>query len=303
MRMNRPRRGYSLVELIVSMAILGIVGGILAQIMMGQQRFFQRTVEQQSIRRELRTSINLLPTELRGLSSSGGDLVTFTSSSVTFRSTIGTSIVCAKTGTTTIDVPPLSAAKTIMTAWYTAPIAGDTLFTMYSDSSGAKGDYWSAHRITSVATATSYCAGSAYLDATNDAGKSRYRYVVTPALPDSVVAGSPIRFSRTGRYSLLQQSSGSFYLTRTEYLSGAWGTGVPVSGPFQAPGNSGAGGLTFTFYDSTGAAVASAANASKVARMDVMMRAQGRSSSGTFGGASNSIIDSLTFRIALRNRR
>jgi type II secretory pathway pseudopilin PulG len=289
-------------ELLISMAMLGIFGSALAQIMMGQQRFYQRTVEQMAVRRELRTSVNLLPAELRGLASAGGDLVDFNATSVTFRSTLGVSLVCAKSSTTSIDIPPLNSSKTITSAWYSAPDVGDTLFALRNDSSGVKGEYWTAHRITGVASSTGYCPASPYIDAVNDAAKLRYRLAVTPVLPDSVVVSAPLRFTRTGKYALTQQPSGRYYLTRADYLNGAWSTAVPVSGPYMAPSNSG-GGMTLAFYDSTGVVVASPANATKVARVDLTLRAQGLSSSGTFGSATTTVIDSVSLRIALRNRR
>lgn len=299
----RARRGYSLVELLISMVILGMIGGALAKMMMGQQRFFQRTAEQMNVRRELRTGLSLLPTELRGVSSVAGDLLTWTSSSVTFRSTLGSAIICAKSNSTTIDLPPLNGAKAITSSWYATPDVGDTLFVLRADSSGSKGDFWSAHRITSISTATTYCPGSPYTDANLDAGKSRYRLVVTPALPDSAVVGSPMRFTRSARYALSQQASGRYYLTRTEYLNGAWATAIPVSGPYVAPGLNGAGGLIVAMYDSTGVAVTNTVNATKVARIDLTLRAQGLSSSGTYGVSTTTVMDSVQLRIALRNRR
>lgn len=285
------------------MAILGIVGSVLAKIMMGQQRFFQRSVEQMAVRRELRTSINLLPAELRGMASTGGDIVAFTATSLTFRSTIGVAFVCAKGSTTSIDIPPLNSSKAITSAWYTQPGVGDTLFALRNDSSGVKGEYWSAHRITAVSSSIAYCPASIYSDLINDATKLRYRFTVTPVLPDSVVVSSPIRFTRTGRYALTQQASGRYYLTRAEYVNGVWSSDVPVSGPYMAPGVNGLGGFAMTFYDSTGASVASAVNAAKIARVDVTLRAQGLSGSGKFGSSTTSVIDSVAFRIALRNRR
>ncbi len=300
---RRVRRGYSLVELLISMTILGVVGSVLAKIMMGQQRFYQRTVEQMAVRRELRTGLNLLPAELRGLSSIGGDLVDFSATYVTFRSTIGVSLICAKSSSTSIDLPPLSSAKTITSAWYATPAVGDTIVVLRNDSSGTKGQYWSSHAITGIASSTLYCVGSPYVDAVNDASKARYRLTVSPALPDSAVAGSAVRFTRSGKYALTQQASGRYYLTRSEYLGGAWGAAVPVSGPYMTPNNNGTGGVGFTYYDSTGAAVTLVANAAKVARMDITLRAQGLSSSGNFGSSTTKVIDSVSLRVALRNRR
>lgn len=284
------------------MAMLGIFGTALVNIMLGQQRFYQRNVEQMSVRRELRTAINLLPAELRGLASAGGDVIAFSTTALTFRSTIGVSLVCAKASATSIDVPPLASALATTTSWYSAPAVHDTLYALRNDSSGVKGEYWSAHRITAVASATSYCPASPFVSVAGDAGKLRYRFTVTPALPDSVVVSSPIRFTRTGRYSLAQQASGRWYLARSTYESGAWSVPIPVSGPYMAP-TTGAGGLSFALYDSTGAAITSIANAARTARIDVVLRAQGMSGSGRVNGAATTVIDSIALRIAVRNRR
>ena len=299
---TRQRRGYSLVELMITVTMLGIIGTIVANLLMGQQRFFQRTNEQMGIRRELRTSLSILPTELRGIASTGGDLIAFSSTDVTFHSTLGVSLVCAKGSTTSIDIPPLGTSRTITSSWYSMPAVGDTVFAMRSDSSGTKGDFWSAHRIVSISSSSLYCPVSPFIDAVMDLGKLRYRLGVSPALDDSVVVSSPLRFARSAKYSLTQQASGNYYLTRTEYLNGAWGTGVPVSGPYKAPVGPN-GGLSLAFYDSTGTVVASVANAAKVARMDVTLRAQGLNSSGLYGTTSTTVIDSLAMRVALRNRR
>ena len=305
MRLNRrrARRGFTLAELLITLTILSVIGTVVAQMMMGQQRYYQRTVEQITLRRELRTALSVLPAELRGLSSVGGDILNFSTSSITFRSTLGTSLVCAKTGTTTIDLPPLNSARVTTTSWYTAPVAGDTMFALRYDSLGVKGEYWSGHAITSVSPNASYCAASPYTDATLDAGKSRFRITVSPALPDSVVESSPVRFARTGRYALTQAASGNWYLSRSEYLGGAWSAAVPVSGPYMAPAATGQSGMTLAFYDSTGALVSAVANANRIARIDVALRAQGLSSSGRYGTASTTVMDSLALSVALRNRR
>jgi prepilin-type N-terminal cleavage/methylation domain-containing protein len=300
---RRIRRGYTLAELLITLTMLSVIGTVVAQIMMGQQRYYQRTVEQMGVRRELRSALSVLPAELRGLSSVGGDVVDFTTSSITFRSPLGTSLVCAKTGTSTIDVPPLNTARTSTTSWYQAPVAGDTVFALRYDSSGVKGEFWTAHSITSVSSSTSYCAASPYIDAALDAGKARFRFAVAPALPDSVVVSSAIRFARTAKYSLTQGASGLWYLSRSEYLGGAWTAAVPFSGPFMAPAVSGLSGMSLTFYDSTGALVSAVANAKKISRVDVALRAQGLNSSGLYGSNTKTVIDSVALSVALRNRR
>jgi prepilin-type N-terminal cleavage/methylation domain-containing protein len=290
-RLTRARRGFSIAELLITLGILGVIGVIVSRLMIGQQRFYQRTNEQMEMRRELRSAMSLIPADLRSISSSGGDLTDFDNSSIQFRAV------------TQLDIPPINMARNTLTSWYTQPVAGDTLW-VFNDSTsrGAEDDEWKALRITSVAQSASLCPLSPYLDATLDVGKPRFRITVNASMGDSVKAGSAIRFTRSTRYFLDDETSGSWYLHRSEYLDGGWTDAVAVSGPYAAPAG-GAGGMRFAYYDSLGAAVTTVANSRRVSRIDLLLRAKGQNSSGSVGGASVQNTDSLAFRIALRNRQ
>jgi prepilin-type N-terminal cleavage/methylation domain-containing protein len=302
-RLTRTRRGFSIAELLITLGILGVIGVIVSRLMIGQQRFYQRTNEQMEMRRELRSAMSLIPADLRSISSSGGDLTNFDNSSIQFRAVIGASMICNKASSTQMDIPPINMARNTLTSWYTQPVAGDTLW-VFNDSlsRGAEDDEWKALRITSVAQSTTLCPLSPYLDATLDAGKPRFRITVNASMGDSVKTGSAIRFTRSTRYFLDDEDSGSWYLHRSEYLDGNWTDAVAVSGPYAAPAGS-AGGMRFAYYDSLGAAVTTVANSRRVSRIDLLLRAKGQNSSGPVGGASVLNTDSLAFRIALRNRQ
>ncbi|AMW04084.1 PulJ/GspJ family protein [Gemmatimonas phototrophica] len=292
--------GFTLVELIITVTLLGVMGTMVAQLMMRQQRFFQRMSDQAQVRRELRTALSTMPTELRGVSSVGGDISAFSASSLTFRSTIGTSFVCEKTSSSSIDVPPINTARTSTSNWVVTPAVGDTVFALRHDSSGVSGDYWSAHRITAVSAGAGLCLTSVYTDVLLDAGKSRYRFTVTPTLPDSVVTGSALRFTRTARYELAQQTSGRWYLQRKEIQAGQWTQGVVVGGPFVAPAPSGASGFALSYFDSTGTTVAVGGNSRGIARIDLALRAQGQGGSDP---SATIVTDSVKLSVAMRNRR
>lgn len=301
--MTRARAGFTLTELIVTIGILAVVGTVASRMIVSQQRFYQRTNELLGMRREMRMAMSQVPTDLRSVSSSGGDIIAFNASNVTVRSVFGVGIVCARPNANTIDVPPPDQATNRLTGWYSQPQVGDTIWAFNDSlSRGAEDDVWTPVRITSVAGATTYCPGSAYTHATLDAPYTRYRFGVTPALPDSVVVGAALRFTRSMRYDLEQQASGRWYLTRTEYTGGAWGTAQAVSGPYEAPANN-AGGIRFAYYDSLGSAVPSAGNSRSIARIDLLLRSQGANSSGGVGNSGTANRDSLAFRIALRNRQ
>lgn len=302
MTTRTSRFGFTLVELLVTLALLGVVGTIVSRMMIDQQRFFQRTNEQMGVRRELRTAMNMLPSDLRSISSVGGDIQAFDATSITFRSTTGAAIICAKTNASTLDFPPLSAARTTLTSWYTTPEAGDTLYAFRADSMGAGGDSWTAHRITAVYSDPSYCPGSAFTDLVLDAGKRRWRMTVTPPVADSVKVGAAVRFGRTTKYSFVAGASGKYYLGRSEYAGGAWTANTPIAGPFTTPNASGTGGIRFVMYDSVGAVVAAGGNAASISRIDLTLRGEGLSSSKSVGGQL-APKDSIAFRIALRNRQ
>jgi prepilin-type N-terminal cleavage/methylation domain-containing protein len=296
----RIRRGYTLVELIIAMTILGILGTLVAQIMMSQQRFFQRMSEQSNVRRELRNTLGTLPTEMRGLSATHGDISSFGATALTFRSTIGTSILCDRPTSTTIDAPPNNAARISLSNWVTMPGVGDTVFALRHDSSGVVGDFWSAHRITGVSTSSAFCPTSPYTDATLDAGKTRYRFTVTPGLADAVTAGAALRFTRSARYELAAQSSGRWFLQRQEIQGGLWTTPVVMSGPYVAPAIGGLSGFALTYFDSTGVAIAPGGDNRRIARIDVVLRALAQAGSGRNSTLPN---DSVRLSIAVRNRR
>jgi len=302
-RLIRARRGFSIAELLITLGILSVIGIIVSRLMLGQQRFYQRTNEQVEMRRELRSAMSLVPADLRSISSSGGDLTNFGDSFVQFRAVIGASIICSKVSGTQMDIPPLDMARNTLTSWYTQPVAGDTLW-VFNDSlsRGAEDDEWKGLRITGVSQSTTLCPLSPYLDAALDAGKVRYRITVSANMGDSVKAGSAIRFTRSTRYFLDDEESGSWYLHREEYRGGSWSEPVAVSGPY-APPVSGTGGLRFAYFDSLGYPVTSVAQSRNISRIDLLLRAKGESSSGTFGTSSTQNSDSLAFRIALRNRQ
>ena len=298
----RARVGLTLVELLITLTLLGVIGTILAQMMTDQQRFYHQTNETMGLRRELRSAMSLMPADLRSVSSVGGDIISFSTTQITFQATLGAGIICAKPNATTIDLPPLNMARTTLVNWHTTPAVGDTLYAFRTDSMGAGGDSWTTHRITSITPSADYCPGSPFTDATLDAEKSRWRFTVTPAVADSVKIGAAVRFGRSTQYSLVTGTSGKYFLGRAEYVGGAWTAATPIAGPFTAPNSAGTGGLRFVMYDSTGGAVSPSGNLRGISRIDLTLRGQGASSSGSVGGKTTAK-DSITFRIALRNRQ
>lgn len=318
---RRRRAGYSLVEVLIALTILGIVGAALIATITRQQQFYRDTSESLVVRRELRSGAALLPVELRGVSRDGlrddtgtwPDIQEVTERYVKFNATIGSSVICEKGGGSFSQfyLPATNLANHTLTAWYERPAAGDTVAVFDEGSlTGAEDDEWRYAVITNVHSDAAGCVGSPLMDAVLDAPalKPRWRITIDPAsvkaspgfaggagLPSTIQTGAVVRFLRPVHYELYQPSgSPRWFLGYSQRLNGAWTALAPVAGPYRAPAND---GLRFQYYDTLGAVNN---NRTAIARIDVLLKGEGeravlRSRNGV------PFRDSLMFRIAVRN--
>src|ERR687885_2016021 len=114
------RRGFTLPELLVVLVLMGIVCGAILQLLARQQRFYKSTSEVIDNRTQLRDATFIVPADLRGIASIGGDIRAMGVTSVEFLSNIGSSVVCAYggVGSAVISLPPRTLSSgTTLTAW------------------------------------------------------------------------------------------------------------------------------------------------------------------------------------------
>jgi prepilin-type N-terminal cleavage/methylation domain-containing protein len=298
------RRGLTLPELLIAIIMLAIVGGGLTRVMIKQQQFYKDASKTAESKRELRLGATVLPTELRSISSSGGDILTMSESEVKLRAYTGSSIICARNATDEIWLPPTNLARHTLTSWSTRPDVGDTVF-VYNENilKGSEDDLWEMRTILAKDLSTTACPGAPYTDVALDppATKKRYWYRLNAALPDSVKVGAVVRFTRPVRYRIYQETSGSWYLGIEEYASGSWGSPSPLAGPYKpfASGDNSGSGLQFRYYDSLGVRVTNMLNQKDVARIDVYMRTDAGAAAVT--GRTKTLQDSVLMRVAIRN--
>ncbi len=296
---QRRRSGFTLVELLIVLVLLGIVGGGLMRMVANQQRFYQGTYDLIELRSQLRQAEAVLTSDLRGMSSPGGDLVTMTDSSMDFRYTMGSSISCTTPAGSTIIIPPTTTANdNILTNWLDVPAPGDTAY-VFDDSlntTSSSDDVWRPYEISSISAGAGTCA-AAY-----NAQSSGYSILMTTSISPTVLQGAPIRFVRRAHYSLYQSSNdNSWYLG---YMCSSCGntTVSPIAGPFlpyDPTTGSGTSGIRITYFDSTGATTANTAN---VARVNIVLRGQTRSALNVSGLKRGVYVDSIRMNVALRNR-
>jgi prepilin-type N-terminal cleavage/methylation domain-containing protein len=322
MYLNRTRRsGFTLVELLVTLIIMGVVLGSVMTLLVRQQRFYRSTNDMMDARTQVRQAIDMLPADLRGLSSSdtrnGTDMYAASDKAIDFRTITGSSVLCRILNTTTVILPPLNLASgTALSTWTGSLQVGDSLL-VYDDSTSASGnndDHWAVYGVTAVATvdatnANACGTASRYVSAADvTAGRVSYMLTLSPAMTATISIGAPVRIFHRRRYELYQASgsSNNWYLGTYECRT-ACGTLTPVSGPFAAySASAGSSGLSFTYLDSLGNAIPgtpSAAQRATIARITIAARADTHGEVDIPGKARGTLRDSLSLDVILRNRK
>lgn len=298
-----PRAGFTLVELMLVIVLLGIVAGGMLAVIARQQRFYGGSSGIIDTRSAVREGIGVLQSDLRALAPDSGDIYAMSSTSIDFRAAIGASVVCSIDPTRTlIVVPPTTLASHVkLTSWVGDPQWGDTLlFFDPGTKAGTADNKWVKRELRATPTPVSTCPTSSGFTTTAAEQVNGYTLTLDSPLPSTVIKGSAIRAFRTAHYGLYQEGDGKWYLGYYDCLrtrSPACGAPSPVAGPYLAPGTA-TPGLSFTYYDSTGAATA---NPTLVRRIDIVMRAQSAEPVSTDGGRRRYFVDSLSTTVAVRN--
>jgi prepilin-type N-terminal cleavage/methylation domain-containing protein len=311
------RRGFTLIEIMIAVTLLGIIGSILTMVLVRQQRFHRAVAQVTDARARMRDIATILPTDLRSISTAGKDILAISDTSIQFRAFVGSAIVCNYASTTIIDLPPQELASgNVLASWINPPEVDDIAYLYDSGTeAGNADDSWRTTRIigvTSAADAT-WCPVSRGFATGADAARVRYRIEVDEVLdPARIEVGAPIRFAREVRYSAYLASDNQWYvgfqqctpLFRTNN-PGTCGAREVLAGPVK-PGTAdiNTSGLYFVFRRRNGAAVTSINAADTISSVNVGIR----TTAGSLLGATSSKAaseqggDSLYFTIGIRNR-
>lgn len=311
---KRRRAGFTLVEILVVLVLMGVFAAAVGKLLLRQQRFFNSTSQLIQTRSQIRQAAFMLPSDLRGVSRQGGDLAIMTDSSIEIRSVFGSSIVCLVNvaGGWISTVPVRLASGASMTNWKIPPAVNDSV-AVYDEGATISplDDSWRMARITAVTqvtahTATAGCPASTRLTQAVDlvAGNPSYRFTLSPAPIASTLPGASVRFFRRVHYSLWRWAAdGQWYLAYYDCVPNrvpVCTTPQPLAGPlrpYAAPGTT--SGLEFTYFDSTGAVTT---NRLQVARISVVVRGQGQTTINLTGAAPIPLRDSMRIEVGLRNR-
>lgn len=309
-RAPRGRRGFTLVELLIALTVLGLIGTALTTAIMRQQRINTRTTALIDTRNQGRITVGALAQELRGLSSIGGDIVGLSATSLEVRAPIATSVVCAiDAGRTTLTLPTerTLAAGHVLTSFVdpdALPKSGDWVF-MYNPVLAVSAP-WDSTTVSNAGTtkgAPAACpAGAGNLVATAADGlHDDYELSLTAAAPAGVAVGSAVRILRRVRYRFAQEAAGQpYYLYYAECPNGVCGTDQALSGPFRPQSaDTAATGFRFRYFDTNGLETATP---SAVARIDIITRPMSRDRVSNGTGTRDYLTQHEYVSVAIRNR-
>lgn len=277
-------RGFTLVELVVAVVLGTVVLGAACQVFVSSQRFFRLQSSVLEVHAGLRAAMQVLSAELRELDASGRDIVALGSDSISIHATRGIEFVCAPPDPATGRI----VVRSSLSSGYrdVDPARDRALVFREGDPMTEDDDVWLDFGIASAGGAASCSDGAA---------ATELRLLGPVRALDSVGPGAPVRWYERTVYRLYADETGAWWLGVRSYSDGAWAPLSPVAGPLRHPS-----GLQLTYYDAAGAATA---DPSRVARVDLVVRAAGSALLQTVGGRQGHWADSLASVVYLRNGR
>lgn len=317
------RAGFTLTELMIVVVLVGLIGSMLTTLLMRQQSFHRAVATVADARARMRDVATILPTDMRSISTIGGDILAFSDTSIQFRAFVGATILCnyVAGAPTVIELPPKQLASgNVLTSWINPPRPGDIAF-LYNDSTqaGNVDDSWTPFQISDTVSSTNaaWCPSTntpAYTTAADD-GAQRYRLTLSAAPNQAQInLGAPIRLAREVRYSGYQGSDGNWYVgyqvctySGAMGVPGTCGTRDVLAGPIQAVNTDPAtSGLYFQFFDKNNVQITTLALKDSIARANVVIRTTSQSlrRATRINAVATEIAggDSLRFNIGFRNR-
>lgn len=290
------RRGVTLVELLVVLALSGLAGAAGTAVLVRQQRFYAAAAGAVEQRVHLRDATTILPVELRALAPGAGDLVAYTDTSVDLRATIGVAVACDTVpgGSALHLVPERGGVPYARSAFATAPEPGDVALVYDEGAADSDADDgWAERAIAEVARSASACADSPLAP---EGDVAPLRLTLAEGLPSTVRPGAFVRVVRRVRYRFYRAATGDWYLGYSEWDGTGFDATQPVSGPFAPYSRDGASGLSLRYFDDADTEVAG--DPGRVRRIRVVTRGALR---GALGGPSATLRDSVVTSVTVRN--
>jgi prepilin-type N-terminal cleavage/methylation domain-containing protein len=232
------RRGFTLVEVLLALVIMGVVAGAIYRLLNTNQRLALAQAEQVSLQSNVRTGSLIVPSELRELNTwqggaaSRNDVLVAQPNNVTYRAGRGLGFLCQGAAA---NATQLVLAQSNWTGLRPPDAARDDLHLFIDgDPYDDNDDGWSQLNLTAAAQANA-CGGA-----------PGYVLTVSP-IPAAVPANTPVRLFEVMQLQLYADAAGEWWLGAQSVLDAA---PVPILGPLTN------NGFVLQYLDSTGVATA-----------------------------------------------
>ncbi|MBI4500277.1 MAG: prepilin-type N-terminal cleavage/methylation domain-containing protein [Gemmatimonadetes bacterium] len=283
------RRGFTFVELLVAMTLMGIVSVSIYQLLNNNQRVYREQGLRIDLNQNVRAAVSILPAEIRELDASdpnGSDVVAMTGSAFTYNSMRNTYFLCTAPNTGALQV---TLDRQTWFGTQTLDVTSQR-FLLYAENDPLlrADDAWLHVNATASANGAACTGGTPSVTVTLSG--------VTAAQLAGVLSGAPVKGYMVVQVLRYQDASGNYWIgsTTQNKTNLTWSSIEPIVGPITSTG------LSFAYYDVNGAVTAVAAN---VARVHISVTGQTQERVRGSGGSLQYATSTLSSQIALRNNR
>lgn len=304
------RRGFTLAEVVVVVAIGSAVAAVMFATLVRQQRFHASAAAILDVRGQLRDAAEVVAGDLRGAAVGTFGLPVMTDTAVEMYASVASSVICNQLSAVSFSMAPaLLESGTTLTSLLVQPDTGDIALIYGNPANEPDSGRWAPATIASFVSraASLYCPDSAGFAAAKGGSTGATAFVATLAATPSIPLrkGSPVHFLRRSRYSLYRSSDGKWYLGYRRCGASppySCGSIQPVSGPYDAYSSAVPPGLGFRYYDASGETLTQASESRRVARVEIVVRGRAAGLSSLHGDARAAYRDSAVMTVGLRNR-
>jgi len=291
------RRGFTLVEVLLALVIMGLVTGSIYRLLVNNQRLTEAQAEQVSLQSSVRTGSLVVPNELRELNTVLGgnptqnDVTVANATAIQYRAMRGLGFLCQASTLNEMRIDATPGAKTTWAGARNPDAARDRLYLFVDgDVNDDDDDAWVQVLVTAV-VANSTCGA-----------RPAIRLTVAPVPPAAalpiVPAGTPVRLYEEMRLELWQDPSGAYWLGARS-ISGGDATPQPVLGPLTN------NGFQLQYFNGAGNLIpAPVAAASLNAISSVRVTMQGLTDHAVRAGGTAALghtVEGLATQVLLRN--
>jgi prepilin-type N-terminal cleavage/methylation domain-containing protein len=295
--MSRGRRGFTMIELLVALVLLGLVSTALYRVLVNNQRLYMAQTQRIDLSQNIRAAGSILPAEFRELDASEGDITAMSATSISIRAMRWLGFAC--------NTPVLGGALNPVSVIIRGGAPGQQAFFGARDIDNSRDsvliyydgnqtsrldDFWALGSITAAPNGQNCDDGSngqRLLLGVNLLG-------LGPNVAGAIPLGAPVRGFERVTYQLYQPPGDTSWYVGFQPAVAT--SPQPLIGPVLR-GN----GLQFQYYDVNGNVTAVR---SQVARIDITVRA--RTAAAVRGGGqapAATVVDSVVTSVALRNNR